>query len=213
MKVYIYAIQGLADWEIAYVTTGIVSKQYFRDQNQAVELVWLGDTREPVTTMGGLTVRPDVSIGEATLADEDFLILPGSTAWLAGLAGPSRTIITIAKDRIERGAPVAAICAATVALAQAGALNSVRHTSNDKGFLVQCCPEYRGEARYVNAPAVADANVITASATAPVEFAYEIFKALGAFNAETLSAWRDLNVKRDARYFYALMDSLKAKSE
>lgn len=206
MKVYIYAVPGLADWEVAYVTTGIADKRYFRDKNLAVELVWLGDTRDPVTTMGGLTIRPDVSIREATLAAEDFLILPGADAWLAG---PRQEIIEVAKDRIERGLPVAAICAATVALAQAGALDAVRHTSNDKEFLRQCCPAYRGGARYVEAPAVADSNVITASATAPVEFAYEIFKALGAFDPETLSAWRDLNVKREARYFFALMDSMK----
>jgi putative intracellular protease/amidase len=206
MKAYIYAVPGLADWEIAYVTTGIADKRYFRDKSLAIELVWLGDTRDPIRTMGGLTVRPDVSLSEARLTHEDFLILPGADAWLAG---PRQEIIELAKDRIVRGAPVAAICAATVALAQAGALDTVRHTSNDKAFLKQCCPAYRGEARYVEAPAVADSNVITASATAPVEFAYEIFKALGAFDPDTLSAWRDLNVKRDARYFFALMDSLQ----
>ncbi|HNY18122.1 MAG TPA: DJ-1/PfpI family protein [Treponemataceae bacterium] len=208
MKVFIYAVPGLADWEIAYVTTGITGKRYFRDQNLAVDIVWLGDTRDPVTTMGGLTIRPDVSIREAKLAAEDLLILPGSDIWLAG---PRPEIIEVAKDRIVRGLPVAAICAATVALAQAGALDAVRHTSNDKGFLKQCCPAYRGEARYVEAPAVADSNVITAEGIAPIEFAYEVFKAIGAFDPETLSAWRDLNVTKEARYFFALMESMQAK--
>jgi len=61
-----------------------------------------------------------------------------------------------------------------VALAQAGALDDISHTSKDKGFLEHFCPDYKGESRYQDKPAVRGGNVITASATAPVEFAYEI---------------------------------------
>jgi hypothetical protein len=62
--------------------------------------------------------------------------------------------------------------------------------------------------RYRNKPAVRGGNEITSSATAPVEFAFEILKMLDPFRPATLSAWLDSNTKKDAKYSYELMDSM-----
>ena len=60
---------------------------------------------------------------------------------------------------------VCAICGATVALAKKGLLDHQHHTSNGKGFLEMFVPEYKGTEFYVDSPAVADKNLITAGAT------------------------------------------------
>jgi putative intracellular protease/amidase len=43
---------------------------------------------------------------------------------------------------------VAAICAATLALAYAGLLDELSHTSNGKVFIGKYVPQYRGEKLY-----------------------------------------------------------------
>jgi putative intracellular protease/amidase len=206
MKVYLYVLDGMADWEIAYLTTEIASRRYFKNKAEAVELVRLGNSMDSIITMGGFKIEPEVSLGAAFLGEEDLLVLPGADSWLTK---PDQRILELAKTRIEGGLRVAAICGATVALARLGALDDIGHTSNGKGFLEQFCPEYKGSSKYRDRPAVRDGNVITASATAPVEFAYEIIKMLDLFRPATLSAWLGLNTKREARYFYELMDSMK----
>ncbi len=98
--------------------------------------------------------------------------------------------------------PVAAICGATTALARAGILDEYRHTSNAPDYLR--ATGYRGAALYQEAAAVTDGNLITASATAPVDFAYQIFKRLEVYDAQTLEAWYGLYKTGDPSYFFAL---------
>lgn len=137
---------------------------------------------------------------------DDLLILPGADTWFEQ---DNQKIIKVAKDRIEKGLKIAAICGATGALAKAGALNNKKHTSNDIEYLKMFSPEYTGEAYYVNEPVIKDENLITASGLAPIEFTYEIIKQLDLFREETLSAWYNLYIKKEQKYFYELMSSLK----
>ena len=127
----------------------------------------------------------------------DLLILPGADTWFEQ---DNQKIIKVAKDRIEKGLKIAAICGATGALAKAGALNNKKHTSNDIEYLKMFSPEYTGEAYYVNEPVIKDENLITASGLAPIEFTYEIIKQLDLFSEETLSAWYNLYIKKEQKY-------------
>ncbi|CAM5712588.1 Putative protease YdeA OS=Lysinibacillus sphaericus OX=1421 GN=ydeA PE=4 SV=1 [Lysinibacillus sphaericus] len=34
-----------------------------------------------ITTMGGLSIKPDISLDECILESKDLLILPGGTTW------------------------------------------------------------------------------------------------------------------------------------
>jgi hypothetical protein len=70
---------------------------------------------------------------------------------------------------------------------------------------------YNGERFYVEEPAVADGNLITASGIAPVEFAYQIFRSQNVMGPATLEAWHRLFTTRNQVYFYALMASLPKK--
>ena len=97
---------------------------------------------------------------------------------------------TLSRD--ARGVPIAAICAATTAVARAGLLVGRRHTSNGLEYLRQHVPDYAGAATYVDAPAVRDRGLITASGLADVEFAEEIMAQLGVLSESDRSYWASL---------------------
>lgn len=157
--------------------------------------------------MGGLHLKPDVPVGEIRPGAKDLLLLSGADTWLL----PEQDLaIAKAREVLESGATVGAICGATLGLANAGLLDKRPHTSNDQGALKMFCPDYRGEQFYVNEPAVTDGNLITASGLAPVEFAYHIFRQLDVMAPATLAAWHGLFTTRKPEFFYALMQSLAA---
>jgi putative intracellular protease/amidase len=206
MKVYLYVLNTLSDWEISFLTAELVSKRFFKNQNEDVTILKVGATKAPIKTMGGMIISPDVTVNEIDTDIDNILILPGADTWFEQ---ENQEIIKTAKDRIENGLKVAAICGATGALAKAGALNDKKHTSNDIEYLKMFSPEYTGEAHYVYEPAIRDENLVTASGLAPIEFTYEVIKQLNLFREETLSAWYDLYDKKESKYFYELMGSLK----
>ncbi len=202
MKTFLYVLNTLSDWEIGYITAELNSGRFFKTP---VDLIKIGNTIQPVKTMGGITITPNESINNIELNKGDILILPGADTWFED---SNKKIIQLIPDLLNQSVVVAAICGATVALAKNGILNTRKHTSNDKEFLKMSCPEYSGEALYLNQPAVTDGNLITATGLAPLEFSYEVFKKTD-INPETLEDWYLLNKTRDVKYFYALMDSLK----
>lgn len=206
MKLYLYVLDSLADWEIGYLTAEIHSRRFFADRNVAVPIVKVGASLEEITTMGGLRIRPDLSLEQLGLEDDDLLVLPGADTWFEPA---NRGILLVAKERIARDLPVAAICGATFGLASVGALDEKRHTSNDSGYLQAVAGAgYRGGARYLGLPAVSDRKLVTASGLSALDFAYEVIKVMGVFKAETLEAWRSLNQTNEPRYFHAMMESL-----
>jgi putative intracellular protease/amidase len=109
--------------------------------------------------MGGMTITPDCVIGDMVVDKASVLILPGADTWNDPKHG---TIIEKASELLSVGATVGAICGATTALAGAGMLDNRPHTSNGVGFLDMVCPGYKGQDYYVDEPAVADGNLITA---------------------------------------------------
>ena len=101
--------------------------------------------------------------------------------------------------------PVAAICGATAGLAAAGLLDDRAHTSNAREFLEST--GYGGGERYRAEGAVTDGDLITASGTAPVDFAHEIFARLGLYEPATLAAWYKLYGQGDPAGYVELMAS------
>ena len=61
-----------------------------------------------------------------------------------------------------------------------------------RSYLLTYAAEYAGAAHYVEAPAVRDRHVITASGLAAVDFARAIFAELGIFNAADEALWFDM---------------------
>ena len=206
MKAYIYILNTLADWEIGYLTAELHSGRFLDKTKPSIELIKIGNTTEPVKTMGGITIVPDESIDNIQFKEGDLLILPGADTWMEE---ENKKIIEIVSGIIDRKVIIAAICGATVALANKGILNDRNHTSNDQEVLKMFCPEYTGEDFYLNQPAVTDDNLITASGITPLEFSYEVLKRINVMKAETLDAWYQLYKTNESKYFYALMESLK----
>lgn len=127
-----------------------------------------------VRSIGGLTVSglPDIA-----LDGDEVIVLCGGDLW-AGDQSPD--LSDLLRQAHANGQPVAGICAATLALARAGLLERVAHTSNSPEFVDHYLPAYRGRDRYVDQPrALADGGIITAPGTAPVSFATEVLRAAG----------------------------------
>lgn len=196
--VHLFVFDTMADWEAAYAVAAINSPQFQSGPNR-YRVVTVAATLAPVTTMGGVRIEPDVMIDAVLPEESAMLILPGGYAWEKG--GNSEAL-ELGAQFIECGVPVAAICAATLALARAGLLDHLRHTSNAREYLISS--GYRGTAFYCGSPAVTDRNVITATGLAPVDFAREIFKALHLYSPATIEAWYAMFKQCDASKFEAL---------
>jgi len=181
--VHVLVFDGYADWEPAHALS-----ELRRSGNRSIVVVGFSD--EPVTSMGGLRVSPDVTLRGTRRSDVEILILPGGDFWESTY--PGAELNHTLTDLVASGVPVAAICGGTLALARAGLLNARRHTSNMPGYLAEHAPEYSGVSLYEDAPAVSDGGVITASGLAPVDFAREIFRELKIFSAADEELWFDM---------------------
>ena len=199
--VHMFVFDTLADWEPGFAIAGL-NNPAFHAQPGSYRVATIGLSKAPVVTTGGVTILPDLALEELTPAGSAMLILSGGERWDQG--GNSEAL-ELAKRFLAAGVPVAAICGATSGLARAGILDHVQHTSNAREYLA--ATGYQGAALYQDQPAVTDGNVITASSTAPIEFAYQIFKKLDVYSEEALEAWFGLFKTGDAAYYGALMQA------
>lgn len=181
LSIHVLVFEGFADWEPAHALA-----ELRRWGRRTVRVV--GFTSGQVISMGGLTVTPDAPLDKVSIEEVELLLLPGGDMWeTAGY--PRARLEPLIHGLLEIGRPVAAICAATLALGRAHVLDDRRHTSNLRSYLPTHVPEYLGAAHYVDAPAVRDNHVITASGLAPVDFAREIFAELKIFSAADEALW------------------------
>ena len=160
--------EGFADWETTMLNA--VAKGYYQ-----IDTAYASPGGRKVTSMGGLTVTPDLVLEDLDPKKLDVLVICGGTAWKAAGA-PDLTDLVRRTRAAER--TIAAICDGTVALARTGALDTVAHTSNGVGYLDET--GYAGAAHYRDSPeAVVDDGIITASATAPVSLMEATLGAIG----------------------------------
>ena len=203
--VYAYILDTLADWELGYVTAELSSGRFFRKDAPEVSVKTVAISKEPIKTMGGLTIVPDCTIDDVVVDEKSVLLLPGANTWDNPKHG---TIIEKAGELLFVGAMVCAICGATVALADAGLLDQRPHTSNGAGYLEMASPAYKGQKFFVDTPSVADHNLITASATGALLWAKQIIEQLDVFQYNTLEAWYAYFGTGEVQYFFALMQTL-----
>lgn len=198
---HIAVFDELADWEIGYLSAHLRNGLHQREPGSwTVRTV--GVDTEPITTMGGLRVVPDLALDRLDPADSALLVLPGGPHWESG-AGAA--FVAAARRFLDAGVPVAAVCGATFALAVAGLLDDRPHTSNDPAYLAMS--GYAGAANYRAEPTVTDGDLITASGVAPVHFARAIFERLGVYEPGVLASWTKLYADRDPAGFYELMSA------
>jgi putative intracellular protease/amidase len=181
--VYLLVVPGFADWEPAHALAELRRHGRYR-----VEVVSF--TLDPVESMGGLRVQPTRLVSEVAPEDVAVFILPGGDRWERAPIEPELRRLLDALDR--RGTPIAAICGASAAIARAGLLRGRRHTSNGLAYLRAQAPDYAESAAYVDAPAVRDRGLITASGLADVEFAREILAELKVLTDDDRELWATL---------------------
>ncbi|MFR9750609.1 type 1 glutamine amidotransferase family protein [Nocardia sp. 004] len=189
--VHLAVYDTLADWEVGAATAHINMPSWHREPG-----IWqvrtVGPDLEPITTMGGMRIVPDMALAELSPADSAMLLLPGAQTWEGEQLVP---FARKAREFLDAGVPVAAICGATLGLAKEGLLDMCGHTSNAAEFLHYS--GYSGGANYIDTPAVTDGDVITASASAPFEFAREVLGRLGVYEPHVLDAWYRLFAHAD----------------
>ncbi|RKJ51121.1 glutamine amidotransferase [bacterium 1XD42-54] len=203
--VYVYTLDTLADWELGYVTAELNSKRFFKKDAPGIAVKMVGISKEPIKTMGGLTILPDCTINDVAVDEKSVLLLPGANTWDDPKHG---AIIEKAKGLLSAGATVCAICGATTALANAGLLDQRLHTSNGTGYLAMFSPCYKGQQFYVDQPSVSDQNLITASSTGALLWAKQIIERLEIFQPDTLEAWYMYFSSGEEQHFFALMQTL-----
>jgi len=197
--VHLAVYDTLADWETGYVVAHVNHPQFQRDPGRyGVRTV--AATSAPVTTMGGVRITPDLTLDELDPSASAMLVLPGAHGWDAG---GDREMAKAAAAFLDRGVPVAAICGATAGLARAGLLDERRHTSNAREYLA--ATGYAGGRHYVDAPAVTDGDLVTASGVHPVAFAREVLARLEVYEPEVLEAWYGLYATGDPAWHGRLM--------
>ena len=199
--VHIAAYDTLADWEVGYATAHI-NKPLWHKSPGRFATATVGASTKPITTMGGVQVLPDGALDDLRPQDSAMLILPGNDIWNTEDFVPWTDKV---REFLASGVPVAAICGATGGLAIAGLLDDRAHTSNAAEFLAGT--GYAGGHLYRDVPAVEDRGLITANATAPVEFAAAIFERLEVFEPNVLESWLKLYRDRDPAGFFELMAS------
>ena len=203
--IYVYVLDALADWELGYVISEVNSGRFFKKDAGRVSLKTVSLTKEPIHTMGGLTIMPDCLVEDIAVSETSVLLLPGADTWNDS---KHRAILEKAGEFLSLGATVCAICGATAALAGFGLLDNRPHTSNGPGFLEMVSPGYKGQNFYIDKPSVADNNLITASSTGALLWAKQIIERLGVFETNTLEAWYDYFSTGKPEHFFALMQTI-----
>lgn len=198
--VHVAVFDTLADWEVGAATAHLRNGHWHREPGR-FEIRYVGPTVEPITTMGGMRVLPDLALADLAPADSAMLILPGADGWEAGELDE---FAAKAVEFVAAGVPVAAICGATFGLARAGLLDNRRHTSNVAEYLAYS--GYSGGAHYVDELAVTDGTVITANSTAPFEFAREVFACLNVYEPHVLDSWYRLFAQHDPAGYAVLAE-------
>lgn len=187
-----------ADWETGHATAYLARAGY--------GIRTVGPSREAVTSIGGLRVQPACALDDVRPSESSLLILPGADLWDS--SGDLAPFARKAREFLDAGVPVAAICGATAGLAREGLLDDRDHTSAVSFYLA--ATGYGGGERYVDADAVTDGGLITAGPTEPVAFAREIFRLLGVYEGEVLDAWYRLFHDSDPEA-YAVLEKAAAQ--
>lgn len=192
-------LDTLADWEVGHL---LVELRTGRFTGEPFDIVTLGVGPDPITTMGGLCVFPDMDVDHFDPHQSALLILPGGDRWDTP---PGLAFLEAARRTLDAGVPVAAICGAVFALAAAGLLDDRDHTGADPGYLASS--GYAGADRYVEARAVADGNVVTAGPSSPVQFTRVTLQHLGLMSDEVAEAYEGVFHDEDAAAYGALMSA------
>ncbi|MEG1418892.1 MAG: glutamine amidotransferase, partial [Oscillospiraceae bacterium] len=73
ITIYVYVMDTLADWELGHVTSELNSRRFFKKDAPVVSIQTVGASKEPIRTMGGLTILPDCVIADIVVKEANVL--------------------------------------------------------------------------------------------------------------------------------------------
>ncbi len=178
--------------ETVYISQAIASDEFALKENPKYVNKVVAPTLEPVKSIGGFRTLPDYSL-ETMPDDYAALVLIGGFGWSTPVA---EQVVPIAKQAIEKGKIVGAICNAASFMAKCGFLNGVKHTGNGLEQLKLWGGEnYTNSDGYIHAQAVSDKNIVTANGSATLEFAKELLSLLENDAPERIEMYYQFNKK------------------
>ena len=164
---------GYADWETGLLNAA--ARSYYN-----VKTLFASPDGQEVVSAGGMRVVPDLSVGDINVNEIDAVVVNGGTIWSTPNAPDISDVLQRAR---AAGKTVAGICDGTRALAKAGLLDDVAHTSNGPENLPDT--GYAGASLYLDQPqAVLADRVVTAPGTAPVTFMGAVMESIGKRNGD-----------------------------
>jgi len=204
--VYLYILKAMADWEPGMAVAELQSGRFFTSEER-FEVKTVALTKEPIVTMGGITIVPDYTLEDVVVSQAALLLLPGSDDWQK----PEHdAALKLAKKFLDAEIRVAAICGAVEAMAKAGMLDNIKHTATSLDYLKMSFSTYRGEANFQHELAYTDGHLTTAGSTAPVEFAKHILSALCVMSPEVLEHFYDFYGNHQEASLMQLFTALQA---
>jgi putative intracellular protease/amidase len=198
-RAHLAVYDTLADWEAGHLVAELRTGRY---TGERFDVVTVAESLDPITTMGGVRIVPDMRLADLDPTDSDLLILPGADLWDAG-AGEA--FAGAARRFLEARVPVAAICGATAGLARAGLLDARHHTSAAPQYLA--ATGYAGGHLFVDRRAVVDGDLITAGPQSPVQFACATLRRLELASERTLEAYEAVMYRGETAAFPVLMEA------
>ncbi len=200
--IYLYLPELLAEWEIGYILQAVAAQKMLKAAAVGYTVKTFSCSKEPVKTIGGLSLNADCMLADINEAEMAALLLPGAESWDVK---KDAAVLELASRSLDNGILVAAICGATLALANMGLLDNYRHTSNSLEYLQMFSAAYNGSENYVTRPACSDSNLITASSAGGLLWARYIIEYLGMYTPEIIESWYNYFLTGDGQYYTELL--------
>lgn len=183
-------LPDFAAHEMVYLMEAISSDAQQLKSNPKYINKIVAPSLEPVAAIGGFKVVPDYSFSNMP-DDYAALVLIGGFGWATHVADQ---VAAIAKQAIEKGKIVGAICNGASFMAKCGFLNNIKHTGNGREQLqLWGGGNYINPEGYVNAQAVSDKNIVTANGSAALEFTKELLLLLENDSPECIEMYYQFN--------------------
>jgi len=129
--IYLYILESMAEWEVSYILQAISMESMLKKQNREFVIKTVSTSKNPIKTIGGLTITSDCLLDEMDENNMVALLLPGAESWNSE---ENNQILEKALSYIDKGILVGAICGATLALADLKVLDKFKHKSNSLDY-------------------------------------------------------------------------------